>query len=202
MPILPAYCRNCDRWFSTPFGFLENATNVEFSGLNMICGKCGGNAPIVDGVYNAVGDTIEIVKSYDLSDEELKALTRILQEGIARNTPAGQIREIIAREVPKASGLNKLIIDNAGLYALLTLILATLQVVVPLFTSSGNNQIDTEKIIKAILESKTKNVSEPKKDAKTGVNAPCWCGSGKKRKKCHGLKSRPNPPSNLNKKPK
>jgi hypothetical protein len=192
MPTLPAYCSNCDRWFPSFIEIGEGSKNITISNNSMQCSKCGNAAPIYDGIYNAIGDTIEIIKSHDLTAKELKDLSRILQQAIKQNTPAGQIRETIAREIPKASGINKLITDKAGLYALVMLILAVLQNVIPLLLSSSSNQIDTEKIVKAILESKTQSTTEPK--TKVGVNDPCECGSGRKKKKCQGSKNRPNSP--------
>ena len=203
MPTLFAHCRNCNRWFPSIVGLAENAKNVTVTNLKMQCGKCGGDAPVIDGVYNSVGETIEIVKSHDLTAKELKALTQILQRAISLNTPAGQIRDLIAKEVPRAVGLNKFIDDKRGLVVILTLLVAVLALIMPYIKSPGNNDdLNAEKIIKAIIESKTPKEPVLETKGKVGVNALCWCGSGKKNKKCHSSRISPNAPSNLNQKPK
>lgn len=203
MPTLPAYCQNCDRWFPSALELEKDAKHVTLEGINMQCAKCGGVAPIISGVYTAIGDTIEIIKSHDLNEKELKKLSRILQQAIALNTPAGQIRDLIEKEVPRAAGINKFIDDKRGLIAILMLLLQVLAFAMPYLKSPSNNDdLNTEKIVNAILSQKPKEEPTSQVSRKVGVNELCWCGSGKKRKKCHRLQSRPNAPRNLNQKPK
>jgi hypothetical protein len=126
MPALQAYCGHCNRWFPSAIGLVDNAQNVTVTNFNMQCGRCGGIAPVYNGVYNAIGDTIEIVKSNDLNAQELRALTQILQRAIRENTPAGQIRNLIEKEVPKARGLNKFLQEQPNLIPILVLLISIL----------------------------------------------------------------------------
>jgi len=131
---------------------------------------------------------VEIVKSYDLTAEELKTLTRILQQAIERNTPAGQVREIIAREVPKARELTKFIKDGWNLPYFLALIASILMWLYPISPSP-----DAPKKERTIVdELKKLNPQKPtkKQEGKIGANKPCICGSGKKWKKCCGSKQK------------
>lgn len=141
---------------------MEDSTNIEFSNNPTSCPQCGGTAPLVNGVYNTIGDTIEIIKSQDFNEEELKTLTNILQRAIRLNTPAGQIRELIEKEVPKARGLNKFIDDNRGLAIILPILLSVLAIIMPYIKSPSNNDdINTEKTVDAVLSQKPKEEEIP-----------------------------------------
>jgi len=83
------------------------------------------------------------------------------------------------------------------------LLLQVLAIAMPYIKSPSNNDdLNAEKITNAILSLKPKEKSIPQVNRKIGVNDPCWCGSGKKNKKCHSSRISPNAPRNLNQKPK
>jgi hypothetical protein len=200
---IPAYCDNCKRWTPSDFEF-NNVQELKLSNNTVPCRHCHRNgARVIDGTFNIIGGVLEIFESNGLTPKELKQLTHILRQAIERNTPAGKLREIIAEEVPRAAGLNKFIDDKRGLIAILMLLLQVLAIAMPYIKSPSNNDdLNTEKITNAILSQKPKEEPIPQVSRKVGVNDLCWCGSGKKRKKCHSLQSRPNLPRNLNQKPK
>jgi hypothetical protein len=61
MPNLPAICDDCGTMF--PSGFvMENCTNISLSGNKSgPCPSCGGMGSIPDGVFNVLGNVIEIL---------------------------------------------------------------------------------------------------------------------------------------------
>jgi hypothetical protein len=180
---IPAYCDNCQRWTQSGF-IVGNVKNLKMSNNTVPCRLCGRNgARVIEGTFNIIDDVLEIIESHALLPKELERLTQILRQAIERNTPAGKLREIIAREVPKASKLNKFITDGVNLAFIIGLIVAILAWQFPKSPPS------TDKPSNEIVPRKQPNKLKPQPNTKTkkskiGVNAPCACGSGTKFKKC------------------
>lgn len=197
MPDIPAYCDNCGLW--TPSGVSTGGSGNSFLGIVTQCQKCGGRSKMIDGTYDVIGESLKIIKSHDLTRRELKKLNQILQRVIDQDTPAGQIREIIDRELPKASELGTYITKNASLRTDLGIAVALLAILISYVSQPG---ISEEKIAEKVVQRLTQQIPAP--TPTTGsVNSPCWCGSGRKRKKCHGPASPPPKAiQNSNKKPK
>lgn len=187
MPALPIFCSNCQKWFPSGIFLEEGAKNISFIGFSIECPRCGNRMPLIDGAYDAVNNTLKIIWSHDLNEKELKKLTKILQKAIESNTPAGEIREIIEREIPQASGLNKFIKDGFNLISILSLIVAFLSWQHPNSPPSEKSTENKERTVYEILN-KTTPVLKSKRKIKLGVNDLCPCGSRRKFKKCHGSK--------------
>ncbi|HEV2851398.1 MAG TPA: SEC-C metal-binding domain-containing protein, partial [Thermoanaerobaculia bacterium] len=146
-------------------------------------------ARAIEGTFNIIDDTLDIIESNGLSPKELERLTQILNQAIERNTPAGKLREIIEHEVPKASLLNKFIKEGINLVSVLALIIAVLAWRFPVSPSPTEQPSKQE--APCIQPNDTKAVKPQKgksKKSKVGVNSPCICGSGKKSKMCCGSK--------------
>src|SRR5512136_1169416 len=58
---VPAVCDSCGVIFSSVFE-VSDSTNISFYGCGSgPCPKCGGDGHIPDGVYNFIGNTIELL---------------------------------------------------------------------------------------------------------------------------------------------
>ena len=107
--IVPAICNNCDTFF--PSGIVaDNSTNVSISNCTAgPCPKCGGLGHIPDGVYNFIGDSIELLSGPQRSLNELKKLAYILETAKKRETNPQALKNEIKRSVPELSSISDLL---------------------------------------------------------------------------------------------
>jgi hypothetical protein len=82
MPAPPVVCRSCGyKGQGHPRGIvIENSTDITLGGGTVPCPRCGRPADIVPGTYDFVGDVIRLVRSADLSAEQVAALAAVLTE--------------------------------------------------------------------------------------------------------------------------
>jgi len=192
MPSVPAFCDSCGAIFESGF-FVENSSNITFSNnLSGPCPVCGGMGHIPDGVFNFVGNTIEILSAPQRTVEELTRLVHILQEARKKAQTTDEVISKINHELPNLSKLTELLPQNRSeLYGFLAVILAALQLMLQSPTSSPSSHVTinvNQVVQQATTQSNqiTTNITETKHARKTGRNEPCPCGSGKKYKKCCG----------------
>ena len=196
---VPAFCDTCGTVFRSGI-VVENSTNITFVGNRAgPCPVCGGMGHIPDGVFNFVGNTIEILAAPQRTVEELSRLSRILREAREKKQTPEDVAQTIRKELPELSRLADFLPQTrAEFYAFLTLIVT----VIALLSQGGGggkttnitvnqtiNQVlvDTDKSAKSSVHPSTRQAHPPEKVApKAGRNAPCPCGSGKKYKKCCG----------------
>ncbi|WBL15757.1 SEC-C metal-binding domain-containing protein [Sutcliffiella sp. NC1] len=211
MPMMPAFCDYCGTMFSSGI-YVEN-THVSFSGNKVgPCPNCGKTGHVPDGVFNFVGNTIEILKAPDRTIFELNRFTEILRMVKEEKLAPSQMKERVERETPTLTPLLSLLPETReekredfkfAIQLLLTIIIA----IITLSSHSNevkecvtiNQNIEVNQVINQLYESNNIvnnttiiNLPEtntvPVKSVKIGRNEPCPCGSGKKYKKCHGDK--------------
>jgi uncharacterized protein YecA (UPF0149 family) len=153
-----------------------------------------GHVP--DGVFNFVGNTIEILSAPQRTIEELSRLAKILRDAREKKQSPEDVARTIRKELPELSSLADLLPQTrTELYAFLALIVAVLA----LLTQGGGGtgkatNITVNQTINQVFFETEKSANPPSKAApspakvtpKVGRNAPCPCGSGKKYKKCCG----------------
>jgi hypothetical protein len=188
MPSVPAFCDICGTVFSSGI-FVENSTNISFSGNRSgPCPSCGGMGHVPDGVFNFIGNTIEILSAPERTISELAQLAKILREAKAKAETREQVVARVEKEIPSLSKLVNLLPENKSeLYGFLAVVLAAIQ----LFTQSPSTQntttVNVTQVIQQVVSepAAVKTVpAEPKQ--KVGRNEPCPCGSGIKYKRCCG----------------
>src|SRR4030065_663226 len=112
MPLIPAFCDTCGTVFNSGV-FVENSTNISFTGNRAgPCPKCGGMGHIPDGVFNFIGNTIEILSAPERTISELMRLVQILREAKANSETREQVASRIEKELPALSKLGKLLPEN------------------------------------------------------------------------------------------
>lgn len=196
MPEMPAFCQNCGAIFGSGFVF-ENCRDVRLSGNSVQCPKCGGIGNIPDGVFDIVGNVINVLSATKNTVNNLKKLNNILTNAKKSNYSHEEVKSKIKEELPELSSLADVLPTTRNeLYAFIALILTTVGLVMA-FLSSSNNTVNTisEVKIKEITEQaieksfiKQNNIINQNnyvpKEKKTGRNDPCPCGSENKFKKC------------------
>lgn len=192
MPSVPAFCDSCGAAFNSGF-FVENSTNITFDGNRSgPCPQCGGMGHVPDGVFNFIGNTIEILSAPERTVSELLGLARIVREARDKGENKEQVASRIEKELPSLSALAKLLPTNKNeLYGFLGVVIAA----VALYTQSGDKPpsqtiVNVTQIVQQITNEKPATPNQARSSAsaeKQGRNETCRCGSGKKYKKCCGV---------------
>jgi hypothetical protein len=193
MPDVPAFCDTCGAAF--PSGFF--AEDASFSLSNFIagpCPKCGGMGHVPDGLYNIVGNSINILANSRRSSSELIRIAERLRSAKQRNATPDEISATLKEELPELSSVADTIPKTrAELYAFITVILTIIGMIVTSLSGKESPKIEVHQVITNITESPDANnnrkVSTPlpaTRGKKVGRNEPCPCGSGRKYKKCCG----------------
>ena len=149
-----------------------------------------GHVP--DGVFNFIGNTIEILSAPERTVSELLGLATLLREARAKGENREQVAARIEKELPSLSILGKLLPTNKNeLYGFLGVVIAA----VSLYTQSGDKPpsqtvVNVTQIVQQITTEHPQNQSQTRSSSarkKQGRNEPCQCGSEKKFKKCCGV---------------
>lgn len=188
MPVFPAFCDSCDTVFDSGFYFEQNA-NVTLKGnTGGRCPKCGGIGHVPDGVFNFVGNTIQVLSAPERTIEELTRLARIIHRAKANDETREQVASHIEKELPSLAGFVKLLPHNKiELYGLLALILPIILALTQSPNVVHNTTINVNPVIEqVIVRQPHTGRSNGSLEKKSGRNRACSCGSGKRYKKCCG----------------
>ncbi len=189
MPSVPAFCNTCGTVFSSGI-VVENSTNITFSGnLAGPCPSCGGFGHVPDGVFNFIGNTIEILSAPERTIAELMGLANILRQAKAKSETREQVATRIEKELPRLSKLAKLLPENRSeLYGFLAVLLAAVQLMAQ--PSQTPTTVNISQVIQHVIVSPSRQESEAVSSENPIVvrrNDPCTCGSGLRFKKCCGI---------------
>lgn len=202
--MLPAVCDNCGSFFPSSIQ-LENSRHIAFSNCTSgPCPRCGGMGHIPDGVYNFIGDTIELLSGPGRTVSELERLADILNRARQQDASPEQVAEAIEIETPGLSLLKDILPKSRDdLYKFIQILLMTISILLPLMKKAEPPKVEVNVVINQVVDSiyqqpapnptaaprppsrpATVGTQPRTSDRKTGRNEPCPCGSGKKYKKC------------------
>lgn len=192
MSDIPAFCENCNLFFSSGFNF-ENST-VSLSGNKAQCPSCHRMASIPDGVFKFINDTIEIIKAPDITFSKLDTYKKLIEKLRAEKASYDEIKSEIEKKAPELNSLGAFLPKTRNeLYTFLGLLLAAIGLALNL--KNEDKPITNNINITNITNNYNIQYSETKKDTisqekiiqkKLGRNDRCYCGSNLKFKKCHG----------------
>ena len=202
MPHLPAFCNSCGSVFKSGI-YVENSIDIGFSNCSAgPCPVCGGMGHIPDGVYNFIGDTIELLSGSQRTVAELKRLAIILSEARKDRLSSEEIISKVDKELPELNTFKDILPKNRNeLYSFIGLIISIIMMFLTMTNSSQKSEITINQVINHIYEQQNVMVenqhinqiieagtkrAEKSKNRKIGRNEPCPCGSGKKYKFCCG----------------
>lgn len=192
MPIVPAFCDICGAVFPSGIA-VENSRHVVFSGNRSgPCPQCGGMGHVPDGVFNFIGNTIEILSAPERTITELTRLAQILRDAKANKESPEQVADHIRQELPTLSKLADLLPRNrSDLYGFLAVVLAAVQLVTQQPSAPQSSvTINISQVVQQVVRQSsevdkkptaTRQITNPPRR-----NEPCKCGSGKRYKKCCG----------------
>lgn len=196
---VPAFCDSCGTIFPSAIEVV-NSINVELHGRSGPCPRCGGEGHIPDGVYNFVGNTIELLSGPSRTIFELERLAAILREARERGASWEQINKRIQDEVSELSSIKDILPKSRSeLYAFIAIIIAIISLILGQLKSNAPSKIEINQVfntiyqqqsISELIRPQTSNFAGKQlrphqtKKKKVGRNELCPCGSGKKYKKC------------------
>ncbi|HHF2921145.1 TPA: SEC-C metal-binding domain-containing protein [Vibrio diabolicus] len=199
MPMIPAFCDNC----GTPFPsgiFVENCLQMTMTGNRSgPCPKCGGMGSVPDGVFNVLGNVIEIINAPSKTIEQLQRYAQVLDEAKEQRLSREEVKQKINEEVPEFSSVSQYLPKSRSeLYAFLALIVSILAYVTPLMMSDdGMSESDVESLInnsvqQMLMQQEIERLKRENSElkgfefSKPSRNSDCPCGSTKKYKNCCG----------------
>ncbi|MGG0719820.1 SEC-C metal-binding domain-containing protein [Robertmurraya massiliosenegalensis] len=208
MPHMPAVCNTCGTIFNSGI-FVENSSVTLSGNKSGPCPSCGGWGHIPDGVFNFIGNAIEVLSAPERTVKELQRFSEILQLAQKHETTLEQIEEEIQEETPQLISILDLLPRNreelrADLGIFITCLIMIIQIFLPsLLEEEPTPKIEVNQVINHIYESTEINNTNlingqttiptnnqtiknaPIRVEKIGRNELCPCGSGKKYKYCH-----------------
>jgi hypothetical protein len=95
--IAPAVCDNCGTVFPSGFAFGPGTSNILMTGNKSgPCPKCGGMGSVPDGVYDTLGDTLNIVSTW--SNKRITQLIAGLTQAQNAPDPLAATQDALAQE--------------------------------------------------------------------------------------------------------
>jgi hypothetical protein len=208
---LPFACKRCGRYYGQDnFVFNSGASNVTFVDNWAACPNCGtmNRQALANGTYNARGggrwevarQAARDILSAKPTTEDIERLAQLIKEAQARKSEVEQVASAIEDETPFAA-LAKTLRNHPpgwGAYLISTLLAVVLWLIqsptsgssapqpVPAAHQMSPQQMDelAQKIANQIEQ--REGLNQRHELRKPGRNEPCFCGSGKKYKKCCG----------------
>jgi len=197
----PAFCDRCGAVFPSGFVF-EDCTNITLSGNTAgPCPVCGGSGHIPDGVFNFLGDTVEILSAPQRTVDELTQLATIIGNAQRSGASREEVSQQIQEQLPQLSGIASLLpASRAELYSFLTLLIATIALAAQLVGGSTKpSNVTVNNVINYVYSQPATTAAPASTPAlgasvatpvsscrKVGRNEKCPCGSGLKYKRCCG----------------
>jgi len=158
------------------------------------CPRCGGYGHIPNGIYNAIGNIIEIISVSQSTIDELIKIKDTLENLQHDAKPDSLFRQKLEQSLHNLQGLKKYIPKNSSeLSAFLMIILTIINILINCHKEGKKEEINPTTVINQLnlINNNQKTTKKVKADEilgtpKVGRNDPCPCGSGKKYKKCCG----------------
>lgn len=198
---LPAVCDNCRQvWMPNAIG-MGVGSSVAIENVSVApCPYCGGEGHIPDGLYAAATEGIRAFATSPKSVESLALLRSLLEDAAKQEASGAQVADTIEKRAPQYSKLANLLrrFGPADVIALITLLVmlitwyqsnqdseAQLGAIHAQTEASQTQTEELQRIYDAIVN-QGQGPTGSQSAIKLGRNEPCWCGSGKKFKRCHG----------------
>ena len=197
--LVPAVCDNCGAFFPSSINVI-NSIHVTFRDIGAgPCPKCGAFGHVPDGVYNFIGNTIQLLSGPSRTIFELDRLANILKKAKEEHTSLKEVKETIEAELPELTSIKELLPKSrVELYAFITIILMIIQLIIGQLNKNQIPNITINQVFNMLYEENIPEVDKnlikkdkiispeygEKKRKKIGRNDPCPCGSGIKFKKC------------------
>ena len=150
---VPAVCNSCDTIF--PSGIeATNSTNIGFEGCGAgPCPKCGGMGHIPDGLYNFIGNTIELLSGPTRTVAELQRLAEILKQARAEGASPEQISKKIEEEVPEISSIKDMLPKTRSeIVPFIGVAIAAIQLILGQAQCPDRSKVEVSQVVNVIYQ--------------------------------------------------
>jgi hypothetical protein len=107
----PAICDNCDTVFPSGFAFGPGVANIRMTGgKSGPCPNCGGMGSVPDGVYDTLGDTLNVVSTW--SPARINRVIKSLEQAQRAPDPFAATQAALAREQELWALANRFLIPS------------------------------------------------------------------------------------------
>lgn len=106
MPAPLCKCSNCGHVFESRAIYISGVRNATMTGNRETCSRCGGVAVILDGVFNASAEAMEVVKAPKLTRDTYEKFGQLIEQAKHQKMPPDEFvkrAEAIAPEVGDAA---------------------------------------------------------------------------------------------------
>jgi hypothetical protein len=165
MPPLPAICQTCGTIFRSGF-WVDDSINVTMSGnLAGPCPQCGQMGRIPDGLFNFIGEAVEVIESPGITTSRLQELIDLVR-GLAIDssmTPE-QVADAVAEKAPGLGAvLKKYLVPQsaADFYAMLAALIGLLTLLLAMMTQGQQAAPHTTEIINQVINNCVNNSPLP-----------------------------------------
>jgi len=129
MPMIPAFCDNCGTAFSSGIA-VSDCMNVTLSGNKAgPCPECGSMGSVIDGVFNASAQVLEVVSAPYWTYKRLEELAGRIQRIQESSDSPEEKTERFKAEVPELASISDVLPKTRSeLYAALGVVIAAISV--------------------------------------------------------------------------
>lgn len=154
MPSIPALCKVCGNLFPSGYDF-GNIQHLTLNSNSTTCPNCRSTVALVDGVFNIIGNTAEVLSAPETTYAELQKIETLIQQLRKQQIQSEEIVKAIEKEVPRVAPLIKNArLANVDISGLLTILLATAQTAMTAYSIilSMNQPLNKECLTEKILQ--------------------------------------------------
>lgn len=161
MSQVPAFCSNCGLVFPSRVLSISNSRNITIGDSKEPCINCGSVARVPDGVYNFIGETIELLSGPERTVQELNRLAEILSLSKEKNSTYEEVMEEVKEEVPQMTSLLNMVLPKTPeqFYSFVTVILSIITLLVGLNNDDekveNKQPIEVNQVVNYIYENNT-----------------------------------------------
>jgi PHP family Zn ribbon phosphoesterase len=144
---VPSFCDNCGTIF--PSGIVvSNCMNLTLSNNKSRCPNCGGWGHAIDGVFNIINDSIEILSGPQITVERLDKLEKIFKSSERKKSSPEEIEDTIKKEVPELSKISDIMPKKrTEFYEFIKVMILILQFIISTSNNGGVTKAEPHQVI-------------------------------------------------------
>lgn len=183
---LPAVCDNCGEIFPAPIAMEGGSISISNVGVGP-CPRCGGQGHIPDGLYTAVDQILALIlEDLTAGPKNVRELKSLFEQAKDERIEMTELAAAIESKVPAFASLARLIPETRSeFYEFVTMILTALTFIYMVLSTHPQSPPTSDQVFNTVIEQSPLQAPSAKAPV-PGRNDPCYCGSGKKYKRCHG----------------
>lgn len=158
---VPAIRNECGTLFASPIELNPGAPTMSFVGCGAgPCPSCAGDGSIPDGIYNFIGNTIQILSDSSRTRAQLQRLAAVLTEARQSKMTANELDQRLRQDLPELSSIcDALPRTRNELYAFLAIVLTIITMLLGRFGCETEKSADVtvNQVINNIYEGNASN---------------------------------------------